>query len=814
MNPPAPFPPTNSFAGQTTGMTSKSESTALLPEIPGYELVSELGEGGFGVVYLARQLEAGGRLVALKMMLAGSRAKPEEVQRFRSEAEAVAAVKHPHVVDIYEVGTCENRPFFTMEYAEAGTLADQLQPDQPLPPRQVARLVEQIARGVAAAHAQGIVHRDLKPANVLMLADGTPKVSDFGIAKRLETQATGLTVTGERFGTPTYMAPEQAAGEAKRVGPAADVYALGVLLYRLLTGHEPFRGPAGIVLLRVLNEEVKTLRKVNPKLPRDLEVICQKALNKDPAKRYVGAAELAEDLRRWQANEPIIARPAGPLERTVKWVQRNRGLSAGLAAAVLALVAGTLVAWWQADLAHQARNLAEQERNLAQKQRNLAEQERNLANKRLAQIEELNQIFFDIFKDLDPNAKDKPLKELLADWLVDAANKLNQQSFSDVLKIADLQHRLGTSLTYLGYPDKAIPLFENALAIRREDLGEAESSTLQSLNNLAVCYYSTKQYAKALPLFTEALKVREDQLGRNHKATLKSLINLAALYYQAGDPEKALQLFEEACQRLKVHFPADDPLLLTSQNNLALCYKDTQQFDKALPLFEETLRRRRNKLGEQNLETLLSLQNLADAYRELGRWEEALELHQQAFDRRVARLGPDHSDTLISMHDLARDYLCTGQCTQAIALFEDTLQLHRTKYGKKHRQTLMPMLGLAESYLACGQRHKAEAILRRCLELCQATQPDQWSTFTAMTLLGGSLLDQQRYAEAEPLLVQGYHGMDQRLDSIPWSRRAHLSQAAGWLIELSAALGRPDQVPRWQAERDRLRTLLAQVQVD
>ncbi len=200
--------------------------TREFPAIPGYEVLAELGRGGFGIVYQARQLEAGGRTVALKMLLAGERACPEEVQRFRTEAEAVAAVKHPHVLPVYEVNSFQGQPYFTMEFADQGTLADQLIPLQPIPPKEAAKLVEQIARGVAAAHAQGIVHRDLKPGNVLIAGDGTPKVSDFGLAKWLEQDSDAPIISGAVIGTPTYLAPEQASCKAKRFAPAADFYAL------------------------------------------------------------------------------------------------------------------------------------------------------------------------------------------------------------------------------------------------------------------------------------------------------------------------------------------------------------------------------------------------------------------------------------------------------------------------------------------------------------------------------------------------------------------------------------------------------------
>jgi WD40 repeat protein/tetratricopeptide (TPR) repeat protein/tRNA A-37 threonylcarbamoyl transferase component Bud32 len=310
--------------------------------VPGYEILKELGRGGMGVVYQARHLKLG-RVVALKMVLAGGHAGPEDLARFLAEAEAVAALQHPHIVQLHDFGEHEGLPFFTLEFVPGGSLADKLN-GMPLPPKEAARLVEQLARGVHYAHGKGIVHRDLKPANVLLAEGGTPKVTDFGLAKRAEV-GTGLTASGAILGTPSYMAPEQAGGKTRDVGPAADVYALGAILYECLTGRPPFKAATmAETLLQVLGEEPASVRQLQPGVPADLETICHRCLQKEPVKRYAIAAELAEDLRRFQASEPIRARPVGSAERAWRWCRRNP-LVAGLLTAVAAtLLLGTAVA--------------------------------------------------------------------------------------------------------------------------------------------------------------------------------------------------------------------------------------------------------------------------------------------------------------------------------------------------------------------------------------------------------------------------------------------------------------------------------------
>ncbi len=333
--------------------------------IPGYEILGELGRGGMGVVYRARDTRLN-RLVALKMILAGAHASPAELARFRSEAEAIAQLSHPHVVQVYEVGEQGGLPYFALEFCAGGSLDKKLE-GKPLAPAEAAGLVEELARALHAAHQKGVVHRDLKPANVLLTADGAPKVTDFGLAKRLDVS--GMTGSGQVMGTPSYMAPEQAEGKGKAVGPTADVYALGAILYECLTGRPPFRAATPLdTILQVVAEEPVSPRWLQPKVPRDLETICLKALAKAPGERYLSADELAEDLRRFRAGEAIEARPVGRLERASKWARRHPARAAATALVVLVLGLGgvgvTMTWLWQQ--AEGARRQAEGARQQAE----------------------------------------------------------------------------------------------------------------------------------------------------------------------------------------------------------------------------------------------------------------------------------------------------------------------------------------------------------------------------------------------------------------------------------------------------------------
>jgi serine/threonine protein kinase len=317
----------------TGDWTTPGTLSADRPTIPGYEILDELGRGGMGVVYRARQ-EKVKRLVALKVIRDGALAGPQEKARFRIEAEAAARMRHPNIVHVYEVGEQQGRPYFAMELVEGGSL-DQHLAGRAQPAAQAAELVRALALAVQHAHSQQVIHRDLKPANILLqrksetethesVLDFEPKVTDFGLAKRLDSDSTALTRDGAVLGTAGYMAPEQAAGRVREIGPAADIYALGAILYELLTGRPPFIAETWNEMLRqVLNEEPALPSRLRADVPRDLETVCLKCLEKDTGGRYAGADELAADLGRFLEGKPVAAVPPGAGERLARLAERD-----------------------------------------------------------------------------------------------------------------------------------------------------------------------------------------------------------------------------------------------------------------------------------------------------------------------------------------------------------------------------------------------------------------------------------------------------------------------------------------------------------
>jgi eukaryotic-like serine/threonine-protein kinase len=341
-------------AGAAGAATERAHRAA--PIIEGYEVLGELGRGGMGVVYRGRQIRLN-RPCVLKMILAGVHADDDSVARFLAEAEAVARLQHPHIVQIHHIGEADGLPFFELEYVDGGSLDRRLD-GAPWPARRAAELIEAVARGVAEAHRRGIIHRDLKPGNVLLAADGKPKITDFGLAKALDKDS-GLTRTDSVMGSPGYMSPEQAAGKTRQVGPLADIYSLGAILYELLTGGAPFRGTTALEIIeQVRHAEPVPPSRLVPALPRDIETIALKCLQKEPGKRYDSAVAMAEDLRRFLAGEPIVARPIPIWERSWRWCRRHPTPAILTAAVILVATLGLAGIIWQWNEAVKARDLA------------------------------------------------------------------------------------------------------------------------------------------------------------------------------------------------------------------------------------------------------------------------------------------------------------------------------------------------------------------------------------------------------------------------------------------------------------------------
>jgi eukaryotic-like serine/threonine-protein kinase len=531
-------------ASSLTGGYTPSDMPERIPGtpiVPGFEILDELGRGGMGVVYKARQV-ALDRIVALKMILAGPHAREKDLKRFEAEARAVGKFQHPNIVQIHEVGDAGGLPYFSLEFVPEGSLSQKINRD-PQAPRYAAEIVEALARAMHYAHERGIIHRDLKPANVLLAADGTPKITDFGLAKQLESDS-GQTQAGQVLGTPSYMAPEQAYGDSDKITPAADIYALGGILYDLLTGRPPFSGTSVIETL----EMVRTREPVPPtqlvgKLPRDLETIALKCLQKDPARRYATAGDLAEDLRRFLTRRPILARPVSAIEKTWRWAKRNpwvAGLGSGVAVLLIAVALITSLLSYRLsikkDEADTAKDTAEKAlvqeeiaKNKAQDEQHKAEIARDDEKKARTKTAEQRRLALDTVRGVLRNVDDlmkndrrfARLRRRIVDTMLVDLDKVRDHALKNPLedrteaiafsRIADIYKSSGRIQDAAVWLNKAYPILKSVADDNPND--PAALFNLAAIKNqLADAEWRLGSSEKGHRLYEEALKIRQDRV--------------------------------------------------------------------------------------------------------------------------------------------------------------------------------------------------------------------------------------------------------------------------------------------------------------
>jgi tetratricopeptide (TPR) repeat protein/tRNA A-37 threonylcarbamoyl transferase component Bud32 len=603
--------------------------------VPGYEILEELGRGGMGVVYKARHL-ALNRLVAMKMILHAVNAHPVAQARFQAEAEAVARLQHPNIVQIYEVGEANGCPFLALELVEGGNLNSKLR-GTTQPPVEVARLLEVLARAVHHAHQMGIVHRDLKPANILLAADGTPKITDFGLAKRLETDQS-QTASEAILGTPAYMAPEQAAGNARIVGPAADLYALGAILYDLLTGRPPLRGSTVMDTLHlVLTSEPLPPRRLQPGIPLDLQTICLKCLSKVPSGRYASAQHLAEDLRRFLDGRPILARPTPGWERAWKWTRRRPAealLVAVCSLGLVGMVAGLaqyaqkqrelrLEAEHGEELAREAEQAAKEARREAEARRTEAlrqqellrqsnertEKARRRAQDNLLEAQAAVNHLIDVAQRRLPN---EPHMERLRKDLLETAlrfcKRLQNQDRDNpavLLQAAQTWRLVGDIQEAFGQAALAVEAYQASMGIyeelRRATPGEARYSSelAGTYLNLAVVQLRLDEDGAAECSLAQARKLllalpRKDAHRRDLALCWN---NVGILAQQRRDSRAALQAYQEALtvfEGLADKEKEEAPVQLEwarTLKNLGVLYQTDNQADQAERSYRQALDR-------------------------------------------------------------------------------------------------------------------------------------------------------------------------------------------------------------------------------
>jgi tetratricopeptide (TPR) repeat protein len=877
-----------------------------------YTLLEEIGAGGMGSVWKAEQTQPVRRTVALKLIKAGMDSRTV-LSRFEAERQALALMEHPNIARVLDGGTTESgRPFFVMEYV-SGVPLTRYCDDARLTIAQRLALFVPVCQAVQHAHTKGVIHRDLKPSNILVcLYDGhpVPKVIDFGLAKAILeplTERTLHTAHGVLVGTPLYMSPEQAEFNNLDVDTRSDIYALGVILYELLTGTTPlkrqrFQQAAWHELLRLIKEQepprpsarlsaseslpsLAAQRQLEPaRLTRlvrgELDWIAMKCLEKDRSRRYETANGLARDVERYLADESVEACPPSIGYRLNKFASRYRG--AVLAASVIFLllvagIAGTTFGLIRADRAREA------EANRAEGEKRANAQ----AQKLLAQIEKRSEILASVFGDLDPRAEEKegrPLRAILGDRLDRAAADLEGDALGDPLVVANLQDRLGRTYRALGHAGKAKALFTKALAIRQfhlgpdhkltlatmyeqgmalKDIGELaeciavleqvrnaqvrilgadDRDTLATRNSLAMAYWFAGRSDEACTMLEHVQSALLKQLGPDHDQTIEAVDYLSGVYMTVGKWTEALALAQQVRDVRVKKFGPDHALSIAALNNLANRYHAAGKMRQALALFEQARDAAVPKLGPDHRSTLIILDNLARSYRVFGRAAEAVTLAQQVSDTRMTTLGPNHPDTIYTLDNLGQAYQDAGQPEKALASFQqaaagleklefshteagriigdlcdclerrqqfDRAQAWRNKWlaavkkkdGPDSATSAGDLVEQAEDMLRRGRHMSAEALLRECVSILQRKRPGDWTTFRAQSLLGVALLAQDKYAQAEPLLLEGYEGLAARKAQIPPILASHrVAEAGERVVRLYEAWGKSEQATRWRTK--------------
>jgi non-specific serine/threonine protein kinase/serine/threonine-protein kinase len=742
-----------------TGASAGSAAETIGP----YRLLQKVGEGGMGEVWLAEQTEPIRRRVALKLIKAGMDTK-QVVARFEAERQALALMDHPSIARVFDAGeTPRGLPYFVMEYVQGepiSTYCDR----QRLTTIERLELFLAVCDGVQHAHQKGIIHRDLKPSNVLVTQVGdkaVPKIIDFGVAKATAQRLTERTMFTEpaMIGTPEYMSPEQAELTGLDVDTRTDVYALGVILYELLTGALPFDSKElrqhgfGEIQRRIREVEpprpsarVSTLgdrasasaraRRTEPAplarhLRGDLDWITMKALEKDRTRRYGSPSELAADIGRHLDHQPVLAGPPSATYRISKFVRRHRF---GVAAAALVVVA---LIGFGVTMAVQARRIA---------------RERNRA-------ERVSEFLASLFRVSDPD--EARGNALTAREILDkGAERLEKELAAEPEVQGQLYRTIGRVYRNLGLYPKAEPLLTKSVEIRRRVLGADHPDTLQSMDSLAVFYSQAGRYSEAEKLQTETVEGRRRVLGKEHRLTLESEDQLAGVYESQGRYPESEKLWNDVLTVRRRILSADDLALFGSMDNVASAAQNAGRYEEAEKLYLEEIAGRTRVQGADHPQTLWAMNNLGNVYSQQKRWDKAEATHRATLELRRRVLGNDHPRTLASMSNLADVYLAEGRAQEAEQLARETLEASRRVLGADHRNTLGAIESLAIITGKLGRNDEAETLYKEAMasqsRVMGKEHPD---TLGTMKELGDFYVSQKRDDEAERLLETAVSGM-------------------------------------------------------
>jgi serine/threonine protein kinase/tetratricopeptide (TPR) repeat protein len=732
-----------------------------------YTLLEEIGDGGMGTVWKAEQTQPVRRVVALKLIKAGMDTRTV-LSRFEAERQALALMEHPNIARVLDGGTTAGgRPFFVMEYVP-GVSITQFCDDAHMSVHERLKLFLQVCQAVQHAHTKGVIHRDLKPGNVLVSlldpgAQAVPKVIDFGLAKAMQDPLTAesrITVHGVLLGTPLYMSPEQAQTNSLDVDARTDVFALGVILYELLTGSTPLERETLQVLswqelLNLIKEDdpprpsvrlsasdaladLAARRRSDPSRLRrlvrgELDWIVMKCLEKERTRRYETVSGLARDVQRYLSDESVEACPPSASYRLGKFLRRNKGAVLATSLCFLLLLVGVAGTTWglvRADRALRAEGARAKSERRANAQ----------AQKGLQQLAKGNEILAALFRDLDPHAEEKegrPLRAILGDRLDQAAADLNEDTIGDPLVVAQLQERLGRTYQALGNAAKAKAMFMKAHAIREDLLGAENAETLSTLNEQANALRDLGALSEAISLGERVRDAQERVLGADHDATLATKHSLAVALWTAGRWGEAATMLEQLRDTLMSRLGPEDPQTLAVLDNLSGVYTGLGRGTESIELAKQVREARLKKYGPDHPLSIASLNNLAFRYSASGKMRQALALFEEARDAVVPKLGVDNPKTLIILDNLARMYRAFGRTSEAIPLAEQVRDSRMRILGPNHHATIHTLENLGLAYQAGGQAEKAFSLFQQAAECLERLAFDHEDA----SMIVGSLCD-------------------------------------------------------------------------
>lgn len=754
-----------------------------------YRVVRLLGEGGMGAVYEAEQ-DQPRRVVALKVIKPGF-ATAQNLRRFQHESQALGRLQHPGIAQVYEASTADTgfgpQPYFAMELIRGRPLHEYAEAHQ-LNARQRLALMARVCDAVDHAHQRGVIHRDLKPGNILVDGTGQPKILDFGVARVTETDAqrTRQTDLGQLVGTLAYMSPEQVAGDPGALDIRSDVYALGVILYELLAGRLPYnvnQKPLPEVVQVIREEEPAHLSSIHRSYRGDIETIVAKALEKDKARRYASAADLAGDIRRYLADEPITARPASASYQLQKFARRHKALMAGTAAVFVVLAAGVVASSWEAVRARKAERATAAEAATAQAINEF------LQNDLLAQASASNQA--------GPSTKPDPdlkVRTALDRAAARIAGKFDRQPEVE----AAIRDTIGQTYMELGlYPEGGKQL-QRALDLQRRVLGVEHPKTLKTMGLLGRAAYFQGRYAEAEAIDGQALSIQRRVLGPEHSDTLASMSGLANVYKDQGKLAQAESLESQTLEIRRHVLGAEHTDTLASMNNLANIYYWEGKYTQAEALDSRALEICRRVLGSEHPDTLASMNSLAVVYQAQRKYPQAEALFREILATKIRVLGTEHPLTLYTHLEFAAMYQREGKYALAETHAAQALAGYRHVLGLEHPLTMDSAAVLAQSCLWQGKFVESERLAREVLEIDRKVRPDHWQRFAAEIVLGASLAGQKKYAEAEALLLGGYKGMLARKDRMGAATWHYLDLARELIVQFYQAWGKPEKAAEWR----------------